>query len=58
MAFTGKDYAMIHPVGSVSPNKILDALEHLNSSFPREEMLSNKVFLYDTAEKTFAVMEL
>lgn len=58
VAFTSIHEARIHLVGSMPPRDILRSLKDVNKKFPREEVLSRKVFLYDAQKKTFEVKEL
>lgn len=58
VVFTSIHEARIHRVGSISPRRILALLKDINNTFPKEEILSKKVFLYDAGEKTFEALEL
>lgn len=57
VAFTSIHEAHVHHVGSVSPQRIQYALDDMNDTFPQQEILSRKVFLYDAEEKTFEALE-
>jgi hypothetical protein len=58
VAFTSVDDARIHAKGTISPIDILSRLKDVNDHFPKEDILSRKVFFYDAAKKVFDTLEL
>ena len=53
VAFTSVHDIRIHCIGSIPPRKILDNVKHMNATFPKEDILSRKVWFYDKDKKTF-----
>lgn len=58
VAFTSINDVRIHHKDTVSPLSVLRRLKDVNSAFPKEEILSRKVYYYDKDKKTFEMMEL
>lgn len=58
VAFTSVHDIRTHCVGSISPRTILDNVKHINTTFPKEEILSRKVWFYDRDKKTFKPLSL
>ena len=42
----------------MSPRQILNSIKHVNKTFDPSEILSRKVYLYDTAAKELKQLEL
>ena len=58
VAFTSIHEARVHRVGSMPPYRIKNSLDDVNETFPKEELLSREVFLYNAKERTFDVLEM
>lgn len=58
VAFTSINDVRIHHKDTISPLSVLRRLKDVNSAFPKEELLSRKVYYYDKDKKTFEMMEL
>lgn len=58
VAFTSIHEARTHCRGAYPPRDILKSLKETNRVFPKEEMLSNKVFYYDREKGTFEALLL
>ena len=58
IAFTSLHEARVHRVGSISPRRIHRALNDINERFPKNEVLSRMVYLYDAQEKSMEMMEI
>lgn len=56
VVFTSIHEAHIHRVGSLPLETIQNSLQDVNAAFPKEELLSRNVFLYDANERTFEVL--
>lgn len=51
VGFTSIHEAIIHPVNRQNPDNMKDSIHDINEVFPREEMLTNRVFQYHVAHK-------
>lgn len=58
IAFTGTSEARLHKKGTIQPRNILMRLKHMNKAFDPSEVLSNKVYLYETANQELRQLEL
>lgn len=58
IAFTGVSEARLHKKGTIQPRSILMRLKHMNKTFDPSETLSNKVYLYETANQKLRQLEL
>lgn len=58
VAFTSIHDVKIHHKDAISPRSVLKALKDTNKAFPKEELLSRKVYYYDKDKKTFEILEL
>jgi len=58
VTFTSIHEARAHRVGSIPPYRIKESLDDVNETFPREEVLSREIFLYNVKERTFDVLEM
>ena len=59
IAFTSIDDMRIHPDGTMNPRQILQSLKDVNKGFNQpEDILSRKVFFYDSEKKSLDVKEL
>lgn len=58
VAFTSVHDVRLHKKGSMSPRQILNSIKHVNKTFDPSEILSRKVYLYDTAAKELKQLEL
>ncbi len=59
VVFTSIHEARIHQKGTMPPRQILQTLKDVNKKFnPANEILSRKVFYYDSEKKTFEALEL
>jgi len=56
-AFTSIHDIRTHSAGSTTPRSVLQNLKHINTHFPKEELLSRKVWFYDKDKKTFEPIE-
>ena len=48
VGFTSIHEAVIHPVARQSPLCMKESIREINAAFPREEMLTNRVYRYNT----------
>lgn len=55
--FTSIHEARIHRVDSMPLENVLHTLQEINEQFPKEELLSRRVFLYDKDKKTFEMIK-
>lgn len=58
IAFTGTSEARLHKKGTIQPRNILMRIKHMNKTFDPSEVLSNKVYLYETANQEMRQLEL
>lgn len=58
IAFTGTCEARLHKKGTIQPRNILMRLKQMNKAFDPSETLSNKVYLYETANQELRQLEL
>ena len=58
IAFTGTSEARVHKKGTIQPRNILMRLKQMNKTFDPSEILSNKVYLYETANQELRQLEL
>ena len=58
IAFTGTSEARLHKKGTIQPRTILMRLKQMNKAFDPSETLSNKVYLYETANQELRQLEL
>lgn len=58
IAFTGTSEARLHKKGTIQPRNILMRIKHMNKAFDPSETLSNKVYLYETANQEMRQLEL
>lgn len=58
IAFTGTSEARLHKKGTAQPRDILMRIKHMNKTFDPSETLSNKVYLYETANQELRQLEL
>lgn len=47
-----------HDVGSIAPIRILRNVKSVNQAFPKDEILSRKVYLYEREKKELRMLEL
>lgn len=58
VAFTSIHDIRVHKKGIMSPRSILNSIKDTNKAFDPSEILSRKVYLYDTATKELKQLEL
>lgn len=59
VAFTSIDDMRIHPEGTMNPRQILQILKDVNKGFNKpEDVLSRKVFFYDSEKNSLDIVEL
>ena len=58
IAFTGTSEARLHKKGTIQPRNILMRIKQMNKAFDPSEVLSNKVYLYETANQEMRQLEL
>lgn len=58
IAFTGTSEARLHKKGTIQPRNILMRIKEMNKTFDPSEVLSNKVYLYETANQEMRQLEL
>ena len=58
IAFTGTSEARLHKKGTIQPRNILMRIKQMNKAFDPSEILSNKVYLYETANQKMGQLEL
>lgn len=58
IAFTGTSEARLQKKGTVEPRNILKWIKHMNNTFDPSEVLSRKVYLYETATQEMTQLEL
>lgn len=58
VAFTSVHDAKLHKKGTIPPIHILRSLKDTNNAFDPADILSRKVYLYETASKEFKQLEL
>lgn len=58
VAFTSVHDVKIHCEGAISPKHILNSVKSVNQAFPKEDILSRKVFFYDRKKGTLEMLEL
>ncbi len=58
IAFTGTSEARLHKKGTIQPRNILMRIKQMNKTFDPSEVLSNKVYLYETAKQEMRQLEL
>lgn len=58
IAFTGTSEARLHKKGTIQPRNILMRIKQMNKAFDPSEILSNKVYLYETANQELRQLEL
>lgn len=58
VAFTGTSEARLHKKGTIQPRNILMRIKQMNKAFDPSEILSNKVYLYETANQELRQLEL
>ena len=58
IAFTGTSEARLHKKGTIQPRSILMRIKQMNKAFDPSEVLSNKVYLYETANQEMRQLEL
>lgn len=58
IAFTGTSEARLHKKGTIQPREILMRLKQMNKIFDPSEVLSNKVYLYETGKQEMRQLEL
>lgn len=58
IAFTGTCEARLHKKGTIQPRNILMRIKQMNKAFDPSETLSNKVYLYETANQEMKQLEL
>lgn len=58
IAFTGTSEARLHKKGTLQPRDILMRIKHMNKISDPSEILSNKVYLYETANQELRQLEL
>ena len=58
IAFTGTSEARLHKKGTIQPRNILMRIKQMNKTFDPSEVLSNKVYLYETANQEMRQLEL
>ena len=58
IAFTGTSEARLHKKGTIQPRNILMRIKQMNKAFDPSEILSNKVYLYETAKQELRQLEL
>ena len=58
IAFTGTSEARLHKKGTIQPRNILSRIKQMNKAFDPSEILSHKVYLYETAKQEMRQLEL
>ncbi len=58
VAFTSVHDIRTHCKGTTTPHSILQNVKHINSTFPKDEVLSRNVWFYDKDKKTFEPLSL
>ena len=58
IAFTGTSEARLHKKGTIQLRSILMRIKQMNKAFDPSEVLSNKVYLYETANQEMRQLEL
>lgn len=58
IAFTGTSEARLHKKGTIQPRNILMRIKQMNKTFDPADVLSNKVYLYETANQEMRQLEL
>lgn len=58
IAFTGTSEARVHKKGTIPPRTILRGIKDMNKAFDPSEVLSNKVYLYETQKQEMRQLEL
>jgi hypothetical protein len=58
IAFTGTSEARLHKKDTIQPRNILMRIKQMNKTFDPSEILSNKVYLYETANQELRQLEL
>lgn len=58
VAFTSIHDIRTHCAGSIPPRTILQNIKHINATFPKDEILSRKVWFYDKDKQTFEPLVL
>lgn len=58
VAFTSIHDVKLHHKDAISPRIVLRSLKDMNKAFPKEEILSRKVYYYDKDKKTLEMLEL
>ena len=58
IAFTGTSEARLHKKGTIQPRSILMRIKQMNKAFDPSEVLSNKVYLHETANQEMRQLEL
>lgn len=58
VAFTSTSEARIHKCGTIKPIVALRRLKDVNKMFPREELLSQKLYMYESGSGEFKQLEL
>ena len=51
VGFTSIHEAIIHPVDSQTPDNMRESIHDINQVFPREEMLTNRIYRYYEGRK-------
>lgn len=58
VAFTSIHDVKIHVKGSIAPIEVLRNIKGVNKAFPKDEILSRKVYLYEREKKGLTMLEL
>ncbi len=58
VAFTSIHDVKIHVKGSIPPIEILRNIKSVNKAFPKDEILTRKVYLYEREKKELTMLEL
>ena len=58
VAFTSIHDVRIHVKGSIAPIEILRNIKKVNKAFPKDEILTRKVYLYEKEKKKLTMLEL
>ncbi len=58
IAFTGTSEARLHKKGTIQPRNILMRIKQMNKTFDPADILTNKVYMYETANQKLRQLEL
>ena len=55
---TGTSEARLHKKGTIQPRNILMRIKQMNKTFDPADILTNKVYMYETANQKLRQLEL